>query len=57
MDDPEFSLRFPAERVARVRIEMVDGTVLDSGETQAAWDGVTSPTDDRAAREVLLAGR
>jgi 2-methylcitrate dehydratase PrpD len=45
IEDPAFSARFPAERVARVRIELDDGTVLDSGEAQARWDGSAPPTD------------
>jgi len=45
VDDPILSARFPAERVARVRIETTEGVVLDSGETYAPWDAATPPTD------------
>jgi 2-methylcitrate dehydratase PrpD len=45
IEDAAFSARFPAERVARVQIELDDGTVLDSGEAQARWDGSSPPTD------------
>jgi 2-methylcitrate dehydratase PrpD len=45
IDEPAYSARFPAERVARVRIELDDGTVFDSGESQAQWDGSSPPTD------------
>ena len=45
VDDPVLSARFPAERVARVRIETVDGAVFDSGETKAPWDAAAPPTD------------
>ncbi|MBA2519867.1 MAG: MmgE/PrpD family protein [Chloroflexia bacterium] len=46
VDDPALSARFPAERVARVRIETVDGRRLDSGECQAPWDAAAPPTDE-----------
>ncbi len=46
VDDPALSARFPAERIARVRIETVAGEVLDSGETTAPWDAATPPTDE-----------
>ena len=46
VDDPALSARFPAERIARVRIETVAGEVLDSGETAAPWDAATPPTDE-----------
>jgi 2-methylcitrate dehydratase PrpD len=45
IDDPDFSARFPAERIARVRIELDDGTILDSGDATARWDGSAPPTD------------
>ncbi len=46
VDDPVMSGRFPAERVARVRIETTAGVVLDSGEVQAPWDAAAPPTDE-----------
>jgi len=46
VDDPALSARFPAERIARVRIETAAGEVLDSGETAAPWDAATPPTDE-----------
>ncbi|MGH2561937.1 MAG: MmgE/PrpD family protein, partial [Thermomicrobiales bacterium] len=46
VDDLALSARFPAERVARVRIETANGDVLDSGEVQARWDAAHPPTDD-----------
>jgi 2-methylcitrate dehydratase PrpD len=46
VDDPTLSARFPAERVARVRIETVAGTVFDSGEVHARWDAADPPSDE-----------
>jgi len=46
VDDPVMSGRFPAERVARVRIETTDGVVFDSDEVQAPWDAADPPTDE-----------
>ncbi|MBA2755753.1 MAG: MmgE/PrpD family protein [Chloroflexia bacterium] len=46
VDDPALSARFPAERIARVRIETAAGKILDSGETAAPWDAATPPTDE-----------
>jgi 2-methylcitrate dehydratase PrpD len=46
IDEPAFDARFPAERVARVRIELANGTELDSGDVQARWDGSAPPSDD-----------
>jgi 2-methylcitrate dehydratase PrpD len=43
--DPDYSRRFPLERLARVRIETNRGETFDSGETKALWDGVPQPTD------------
>ena len=45
VDDPALSARFPAERIARVRIETA-GEIHDSGETSAPWDAAAPPTDD-----------
>jgi len=38
VDDPALSARFPAERVARVRIETTGGAAHQSPETIAPWD-------------------
>jgi len=46
VDDPVMSGRFPAERVARVKIETTEGIVRDSGEVQAGWDAADPPTDE-----------
>ncbi len=46
VDTPAMNARFPAERVARVLIEMTDGVVLDSDEVTALWDAETPPTDE-----------
>ena len=57
--DPEYSRRFPLERIARVRIETDAGEQLDSGEATALWDEATSapPTDDELrAKYRWLAG-
>ena len=46
VDDPALSARFPAERIARVRIETTAGVVHESNETVAPWDAAAPPTDD-----------
>ncbi|MGI8474856.1 MAG: MmgE/PrpD family protein, partial [Thermomicrobiales bacterium] len=46
VDDPALTARFPAERVARVRIETNDGVILDSGDIEANWDAARPPSDD-----------
>ena len=46
VDAPEMNARFPAQRIARVRIETAAGALLDSGEVMAPWDAETPPTDD-----------
>jgi len=46
VDDPVLSGRFPAERVARVRIETTEGDEFDSGEVHAPWDATAPPTDE-----------
>lgn len=46
VDDALLSARFPAERVARVRLETTDGVVLESGEMHAPWDAAAPPTDE-----------
>ncbi|CAA9540126.1 MAG: MmgE/PrpD [uncultured Thermomicrobiales bacterium] len=45
IDDPAHSARFPAERLARVRIETATGAVHDSGDVPAPWDAATPPSD------------
>jgi 2-methylcitrate dehydratase PrpD len=44
-EDPGFSARFPAERLARVQIDLANGTTLDSGEMEADWGADTRPGD------------
>jgi len=51
VDDPVLSAQFPAERVARVRIEITDGVVLDSGEVHATWDAGAPPTDEELSEK------
>jgi 2-methylcitrate dehydratase PrpD len=46
VDDPVLSGRFPAERVARVRIETTEADEFDSGEVHAPWDATAPPTDE-----------
>jgi 2-methylcitrate dehydratase PrpD len=46
VDDSGLSARFPAERVARVRIETSAGAIHESGETVAPWDAADPPTDE-----------
>jgi 2-methylcitrate dehydratase PrpD len=46
VDSPEMNARFPAQRIARVRIETITGVVLDSGEVAAPWDAETPPADE-----------
>ncbi|MBL8058416.1 MAG: MmgE/PrpD family protein [Anaerolineales bacterium] len=45
IEAPEYSARFPAERLARVTIETTDGRVLESGEMRPRWD-VSAPPGD-----------
>ncbi len=45
VDDPELSARFPAERFARVRVELQDGTVLESQTLPARGDAETPLAD------------
>ncbi len=49
-EDPAFNAQFPSRRLARVEIEMVDGTVFRSGEVEARWES-HSPPSDRELRE------
>ena len=46
VEEPTYNERFPAERFARVRVELNDGTSYDSGEVQPGWDAEQPPTDD-----------
>jgi 2-methylcitrate dehydratase PrpD len=57
--DPDYSRRFPLERLARVRIETNQGKTFDSGEAKALWDGVPQPTDEELRRKFrwLVRGR
>ena len=50
VEDPAYSKRFPADRLARVEIETVDGVFFDSGEVEATW-GAEDPPADEALRE------
>jgi len=45
VDEPDYDRRFPAVRIARVRIETTAGETLDSGEAEALWDGPGLPAD------------
>jgi len=59
VDEPDYSRRFPLERLARVRIELDGAETLDSGDAEALWDRATPP-DDAALREKfrwLVGGR
>ena len=59
IDDPDYSRRFPLERIERVRIETAAGECYDSGEATALWDEATSPppTDEELrAKYRWLAG-
>lgn len=46
VEEPAYSARFPAERLARVEIHTAGGTVLDSGEVQPEWEGDNPPDDE-----------
>ena len=46
IEDPSLSVRFPAQRFARVQIQTTDGNWFDSGETTALWEPSNPPTDD-----------
>jgi 2-methylcitrate dehydratase PrpD len=46
VEDPAYNERFPAERVAQVQIETVDGTSFDSGEVEATWGAENPPADE-----------
>jgi 2-methylcitrate dehydratase PrpD len=49
VEAPELSRRFPAERFARVRIELADGRVLASADTVARGSAENPLTDDEIA--------
>ena len=60
IEDDQFSLRFPAQRFARVFLETKDGKRYDSGEVEARWDADNPPSDEelkdkfrRLVQEVL----
>lgn len=46
IDDPALSARFPAERFARIRVELRDGMVVESGTLSARGDA-EAPLSDR----------
>lgn len=50
VEDPGYSARFPAERLAQVQIQTGDGSIFDSGEVEATW-GVEDPPSDKALQE------
>lgn len=50
IETPELSARFPAERVARLEVELQDGAVLVSPEVEASWEQ-HAPPDDEVLRE------
>jgi len=50
VEDPAYSERFPAERLARVQIETVDGAFFDSGEVEATW-GAEDPPANKVLRD------
>lgn len=45
IEDASLSVRYPAERVARVEIETLDGRTFDSGEVTPRWDSPASITE------------
>jgi 2-methylcitrate dehydratase PrpD len=57
--DPDYSRRFPLERLARVRIETSQGKTFDSGEAKALWDGAPQPSDEELRHKFrwLVRGR
>ncbi len=46
VDDPALSARFPAERYARIRVELADGRIVESGTLPARGDAETPLSDD-----------
>jgi 2-methylcitrate dehydratase PrpD len=64
IEDATYNSRFPEQRFARIDLFLADGTCLQSGEHQPAWDAGQSPSDDELqekfrwlAGEVLPARR
>lgn len=53
VDDPDLTRRFPAERLARVRIETSGGALVDSGDVRARWDGPALPADGELRAKFL----
>jgi 2-methylcitrate dehydratase PrpD len=51
VDDPVLSARFPAERIARVRIETSAGALYESDDTVAPWDAADPPTDEELIKK------
>lgn len=45
VEEPAFSARFPARRLARVQVETRNGCLFDSGEVEATWGTDGPPTD------------
>ncbi len=45
IEDPALSARFPRERVARLRVDLADGRVVESGEVTARWEAGDPPAD------------
>jgi len=45
VEEPGFSARFPAQRIARVQIETNTGQTFNSGEVQANWEAGAPPTN------------
>jgi 2-methylcitrate dehydratase PrpD len=46
VDDPALSARFPAERFARIRVELLDGRVVESGTLPARGDAETPLSEE-----------
>ncbi|MFQ5421613.1 MAG: MmgE/PrpD family protein [Anaerolineae bacterium] len=57
IEDEGYNGRFPAERFARVEVEMANGRVYDSGPAEPTWGPEAPPTDDELrAKFCWLAG-
>ncbi|MGH2521473.1 MAG: MmgE/PrpD family protein, partial [Anaerolineales bacterium] len=58
-EDPALSARFPAERVARVRVETTEGQYFELEEVKPRWEASAPPTDEelRAKFRWLAAGQ
>lgn len=46
VEEASYNDRFPATRLARVKIETAGGDVLDSGEVEPEWEGNGAPSDE-----------